>query len=185
MRSRSIRHEQENPPMMTGGRGERTLVLGLGNPILSDDRVGLEIVREVAKRTEADRGVDVVEADNAGLDLLDLISGYARVVLVDAIRSAGVRPGSVVRLSPAQLPLTRRLAAIHEVGVATALELGRRLGHELPTEVVIYAVGVDNDREFGERMSPSVAGAVPVAATRILEELSRVEHDPGVAYRSK
>jgi hydrogenase maturation protease len=163
---------------MAGGRGGRTLVLGLGNPILSDDRVGLEVAREVAKRMEGEAGVDVLEADTVGLDVLDLLSGYSRVVLVDAIRSAGGRSGSVVRMSPAQLPCTWRLAAIHEVGVATALELGRRLGHELPTEVVIYAVEVENDREFGERMSPSVAVAVPVAAMRIIEELAGSERHP-------
>lgn len=151
----------------------RTLVLGLGNPILSDDRVGLEVVREVERRMGSGCRVDVREACMAGLDLLDLLSGYDRAVVVDAVSTPGGTPGTVVRMGSGDLRGSARLAAIHEIDVGTALTLGRRLGFELPAEITIYGIEVQDAETFGERMSPAVSRAVEVAARQIAADLER------------
>jgi hydrogenase maturation protease len=73
----------------------KTLVLGIGNLLFSDDGVGLHIIE---KLREEDLGVDLKEA-SSGLDILDAVKGYDRVILVDAIRSGG-EPGTIYELSP-------------------------------------------------------------------------------------
>ena len=74
----------------------RTLILGLGNPILSDDGVGLS----VAKRLEGQwSGVDVATTAVVGLGLLDLVKGYDKVFLIDACIRQGRRAGEVIKLA--------------------------------------------------------------------------------------
>lgn len=77
---------------------EKTLVLGLGNPILSDDGVGLRVAAGLEGRLG--EGVTVIEASLAGLDLLELLSGYDRAIIIDAIQTEGGQPGRIYRLDP-------------------------------------------------------------------------------------
>ncbi len=66
-------------------RHNKTLVLGMGNPILGDDGVGVRIAQEVQVALPADAGVDVSEACVGGLSLMERMVGYDTVILVDAL----------------------------------------------------------------------------------------------------
>lgn len=149
----------------------KTLVLGLGNPVLTDDGVGFAVVEEVRKRIPA-ADVTVSQASVGGLSLLELVVGYDRVVIVDAIRTAGGTPGEVHQLSPDDFRGSIRAASTHDVDLATALELGRQLGMEIPDEMVILAIEAADVESFGEELTPSVAAAVPQAVELVLEQLT-------------
>jgi len=149
----------------------KTLVLGLGNPVLTDDGVGFVVVEEVRKRLPT-ADVTVSQASVGGLSLLDLVVGYDRVVIVDAIRTAGGTPGEVHQLSPDEFRGSIRAASTHDVGLATALELGRQLGMDIPGEIVILGIEAVDVETFGEELTPSVAAAVPQAVELVLEQLT-------------
>lgn len=149
----------------------KTLVLGLGNPVLTDDGVGFAVVEEVRKRLPT-ADVTVSQASVGGLSLLELVVGYDRVVIVDAIRTAGGTPGEVHQLSPDEFRGSIRAASTHDVDLATALELGRQLGMEIPDEMVILAIEAADVESFGEELTPSVAAAVPQAVELVLEQLT-------------
>jgi hydrogenase maturation protease len=151
----------------------RSLVLGLGNPILKDDAVGILVAREVARVLDTMDCTDteIIETSGAGFDVLDLLQGFHRAVVIDAIRTQGGQPGMVYRLVPDQLPTTDRLTGTHEINLPTALALGRRLGFLMPAQVTIFAIEVEDDRTFGETLSPAVAHAIPRAAHCVLREL--------------
>jgi hydrogenase maturation protease len=68
----------------------RTLVLGLGNPLLGDDAVGLKVAALVRERLGGAPGVDVEEEEAGGLRLMERMTGYDRAILVDAAATAGV-----------------------------------------------------------------------------------------------
>ena len=148
----------------------RTLVLGLGNPICGDDGVGIRIA-EALKDKVADPQVEVAETTAAGLSLLDLMAGYQRIIIIDAIRTRNGVPGQVYRLGPDDLPCPLHCATLHDVDLATALELGRRLGMEMPREVTIFAVEVADTTTFLEGCTPDVERAVPEVASLVLQEL--------------
>jgi hydrogenase maturation protease len=149
----------------------KMLVLGLGNPILSDDGAGPAVARELESKLDP-QTVTVAEASLGGLNLLDLIIGYDRVIIIDAIKTENGRPGQVYRLTPGALTSTRYTASTHDVNLATALELGKKLGMALPREMVIYAIEVDDTGTFGESFTPAVAAAVPACAAMIVEEIN-------------
>jgi hydrogenase maturation protease len=150
----------------------RTLVLGLGNTILTDDAIGLLAVREAERQWAGAGGVEFCEASIAGFDLLELLAGFDTVIIVDAIKIGRGAPGTIYSLVPEDLPQSVRLQAIHEIDLATALALGAQLGAAMPDDVVILAVEVVDDLTLGEQPTPVVAAAIPSVAARILAELS-------------
>jgi hydrogenase maturation protease len=152
----------------------KTLVVGLGNPILTDDGVGIYVARALAARA-LPPDVEVAEASLGGLRLLDMIRGYERVVLVDAIQTAGGRPGQLHRLGPNDLCASRHAGCSHDMALPVALALGRQLGMPLPTDenLIILAVEVVEVLDLGEQCTPEVEAAIPLAVEqvmRILEE---------------
>lgn len=150
-----------------------TLILGLGNPILTDDGVGIHVVRAMAARCLPGSGMTFAEASVGGLRLLDLLAGYGRVILVDAIQTRGGRPGDVYRLSLDQLPASLHSSSTHDLSLPAALALGRRLGMDLPADedVILLAVEVEDVLSFGETCTPAVTKAIPLAVEAALTEL--------------
>ena len=151
----------------------KTLVLGLGNPILTDDGVGIHVVRAAAARCAPPKGVMFAEASMGGLRLLDLLVDYDRVILVDAIQTRDGQPGNIHRLGTAELQPSLHSGSMHDLSLIGALDLGRRLGMRLPAEkdLTILAVEVEDVLTFGETCTPSVTRAIPRAVKAILAEL--------------
>ena len=150
----------------------KTLILGLGNPILSDDGVGFRVAEELKDRLNQQE-VTVDATSTAGLDLLDALVGYDRAIIVDAIQTVGGKAGQVYRLDPGALDTTRHATSAHDVNFATALELGRRLGLALPWQIVIFAVEVADVSTFSEECTPATKRAIPVCVEMVIEELKR------------
>jgi hydrogenase maturation protease len=146
----------------------RTLIIGLGNPLLGDDAVGLRVAQELRHRLAGAGGIEVIEDYHGGLRLMERMVGYQRVLVVDAIVS-GAEPGSLQVLRPDGRP-TRRSASAHDVDLATALALGREAGAELPPDEAIRLLGIEavEVESFSERLTPAVAAAVPAAVERAL-----------------
>jgi hydrogenase maturation protease len=154
----------------SGQKRMKTLVLGLGNPILTDDGVGFAVVEEVGRRVNR-KDVTVSQASVGALGLLELVVGYDKVIILDAIQTEDGEPGHIHRLSPAEFRGNLRAASSHEVSFATALELGRQLSQALPKELVILAIEAKDVDTFGEQLTPPVAAAVPEVVELVLQEL--------------
>lgn len=149
----------------------KTIILGLGNPVRADDSVGLCVARALAGRLNSPE-ITVMEASVSGLDILDLLVGYKRAIIIDAIQTKGGQPGQIYRLEPGVLAATRHSANPHSVDFATALELGERLGLALPGEIVIFGIEVAEVDSFSEECTPPVAAAIPACVKMVLQELA-------------
>lgn len=151
----------------------RTAVIGLGNPILSDDSVGIRVSRLLAERFVGKDGVEVLELYAGGIRLMDAMVGYGRVVVIDAMET-GAEPGTIRRLIPSDICSTRNAVCSHDMTLATALELGRMLGLELPERVDIWGIEAADVETFGEELTVAVARAVPRVADEICSQLGGV-----------
>lgn len=161
----------------------KTLVLGLGNTILTDDGVGIYVARQLAAEI-SDPQVDVVEASLAGFNLLDLVVGYDRLIIVDSVvagvvpggtgdaPAADIQAGEVMELDPESLRSTLRLSSIHDLNLATALEFGRQMGLHMPHDIRIFVIAARDTTTFGETCTPEVAAAIPVAVAAVKEVLA-------------
>jgi len=138
----------------------RTLVLGVGNPILSDDGVGIHAARLL--KDEGIPDVEVEELPAGGLELLDLVRGYDRVVIIDAIETKDGKPGDIYRLEEEDFEKAVHGSSPHGINIATALALGRKLVPEqMPREVHFIAVEARELVQVSEELTPEVEKALP------------------------
>jgi hydrogenase maturation protease len=157
---------------------EKTIVIGLGNPILTDDGVGVKVIYELEKAigTVLPENITLTEASVGGLRLMELLIGYDRVILVDAMFTKDTgKSGTIHHLTLddlQEISPTQHSASAHDTSLVTALEAGRRLGFHIPNIFSIYAIEVENILEFSEIPTPAVAAAIPKVAAAILEELN-------------
>lgn len=152
----------------------RTLIIGLGNPILTDDGVGVRVAEELRSLLPDRAPVDISEVSIGGLTLMESMIGYDRVILIDSYLSQDGIPGTFRKMSLDDLRLvspTQHSASPHDASIVTALESGRQMGMHLPEQITIFAIHVQNVDEFGEQPTPAVAAAIPLVTQAVLEEI--------------
>ena len=149
----------------------RTLIIGLGNPLLKDDSAGLRVVQLLQDELVDRSDIEVGEDYWGGLRLMERMIGFDRAIVVDAIQT-GSEPGTIHTLSPRDIP-TQRSASAHDVNLPTALEFGRQAGAHLPDIEDILLVGIEASdvQTFTEDLSPEVEAALPGAVDLVLARL--------------
>ena len=151
----------------------KTLIVGLGNPILGDDGVGWKVADEVKKRLPVTASIEVLCLSLGGISLMEHLIGYDNVILVDAFEM-DAPDGTVSVLKLSQLPSYSAFhtTSIHDTSLQKAMELGREMGAYLPDDVTIVGVAAGNTLEFSEDLSPPVARMIPCIVKIVLNLLS-------------
>lgn len=147
------------------------IVVGLGNSLLSDDGVGLQVAARLRPTLPAQSGVTVIELAAGGLRLMEALVGHQRAIIVDAMVSGTRPPGSVALLTLESPEGTRNLFCAHDGDLATALAFGRDLGLKLPDQIEIIGIEAQEVEIFSETLTDRVAAAVPVALSLLRERL--------------
>ena len=151
----------------------RVLILALGNPILCDDGVAFHILEHMRPNLPPVTDTFAIEeACTGGLDLLDFITDYDRVLILDAVLTRKDPPGTFGVFRVDQLRESIHTDSPHHTNFATAIELGNKLhAHRMPSDIQIIGVEVDNIMDFTEDLTAPVEAAVPGAASKALEIL--------------
>jgi hydrogenase maturation protease len=144
----------------------KVLLLGLGNDLLTDDAIGLQVTRQLQAPFAEHPAVHVRETTEMGLALLDFLTGYRAVLIVDSIQTGQAAPGFIHELEAASLKtLTGRTP--HFLGVGETLALGRLLELPMPAEVRILAIEVEDPFTLGTQLTPTLQTALPVIVERV------------------
>jgi hydrogenase maturation protease len=146
---------------------KRTLILGIGNPILSDDGVGIKIAQRIK---EENPELDVIEACEGAFGLLDHVMDYDKFIIIDSIKTEQGKPGDLYKIELEDLKPTMDLATSHGIGIASAFRVGEGLGYKMPQSVNIYAVEARDNTNFGEGCTKEVAKRIPFIAKQIMKE---------------
>jgi len=150
----------------------RTAIIGVGNPLLADDGVGIQVARLLAGRLKQSPEVTAFEFSAGGIRLMEAMAGHDRVLLIDSIQTEAGTPGAIYRLDVGDLRETRYARSSHDASLAVALEFGRMAGVRLPARVEIWAIEAGDVVTFGEGLTPRVAEAAERLAACLLEELA-------------
>jgi hydrogenase maturation protease len=150
----------------------KTIVVGLGNPILGDDGVGWKIAAEVKKQIPASKPVHVEFLSLGGIGLMEHLISYERAILIDAVKS-DQEAGSISVSSLGAMPdySAFHIASAHDTSLQNALKLGKGLGARLPEDVIVVGIATHPIYEFGEDLSPPVEKAVAKAARIVIDLL--------------
>lgn len=144
----------------------KTLILGLGNPILSDDGVGVFIARRLEGRIN---GVDITTTALAGLNLLDLVAGYEKVFVIDAMTTGEGPVGRLEKIMNGDGAL--HLFSSHGLDFFNLLDLGRCLGHKIPEVGGIYGIEIGADISFGRSLSLPLSEKIETITEEIYRDI--------------
>ena len=149
--------------------GSPVVVLGLGNPLMADEGVGVYLIERLQETAGEYSGVDFVDAGTGGLSVLHHIEGRRKAVFVDCA-FMGESPGTIRRFTPEEVETTKALAhqSLHEADLLRIIEMARQLG-QAPEQVVIFGIQP-------ERVEPR-QGLSPVLAERTGEYLATIRKE--------
>ena len=159
----------------------KTIVVGLGNPVLGDDGVGWRIVESVQQASTftnmSQPDVDFVCLAVGGLSLMEHLIGYDRAILVDAVNLGKLPLGDIYCLKLSDLPdfNAGHTGSAHYTTLPAALQLGREMGAPLPDDIQVIGVETPGTYDFSEQLSPQVAAAIP-RAVLILQSILSTYH---------
>ena len=162
----------------------KTLVVGLGNPILGDDGVGWQIAHELQQIKQIPSDVTIECLAIGGISLMEALIDYDRAIIIDAIVTHQVPIGSTnyFKLEDLPNPSSGHMSSAHDTSLLTALHVGQSLGAHLPEDISVVTIESQKVNEFSEILTPAVAAAVPVAIRIILDLL--IESNPEKASKN-
>lgn len=160
----------------------KTIVIGLGNPILGDDGVGWKVAEEVQRQLTSPPApllgaegslVDVEFLSLGGISLMEHLIGYERAVLIDAVTSE-LEIGSVIVSKLNEIPdySTSHTTSAHDTSLQNAFKLGKATGATLPEDVTVVGIVTSPVFDLSEELSPPIAEAVPKAVEIVMALLA-------------
>ena len=155
----------------------KTLVVGLGNPILGDDGVGWKVAEEVETQLSnfqpPTSNIEIDCVALGGLSLMERLVGCERAIIIDAIGTGQHALGEVYHFDLDDLydPTSGHTTAAHDMSLMTAMKMGRSLGADLPQHVTVVAVESPYTYHFTDELTPPVQAAVPIAAQTVIDLL--------------
>jgi hydrogenase maturation protease len=144
--------------------------MGVGNTLVSDDGVGIHVVRELKRRIKDPR-LEFAESQSGSLDVLEKLTGYRQAVIVDAATTGSAPPGalSMSVFVPASCPGSR--VSLHTLGLQTVMPLGTMLGFVLPEKITVFGIEVSDVETFHEGCTPEIETSLPGVTSEIIRFL--------------
>ena len=160
----------------------KTIIIGLGNPILGDDGVGWKVAQEVEETIEMGKshfgnGIEIEYSSLGGLSLMERMVGFQRVILIDSMHTDEHPIGSVrtFPLNALANPMDGHSASAHDTSLRLALETAEEMGVSVPRSVEVVAIESNQVFDFSENLSPAVAAAIPLATQCVINLLGLEE----------
>ena len=147
----------------------KTLVLGIGNSILRDEGIGVQVVNELTLEKPMD-DVLYIDGGTASLDLLDFIEGKEKVIIIDAVRGGGV-PGTVYRFKPTDIEINFPLSlSLHQVGLMEVLGMLKFQDPSSLNKIII--IGIEpQDTDWGLELSPLLKKVKEKVKEEVIKEI--------------
>lgn len=148
----------------------KTLIVGLGNTLLSDDGVGIYVARECRQMPDF-KNTTIIEGGMDGITLLSLLTDYETAIFIDAVQSGEREAGYIYRIEPADFNEAFFPGITHGIDLVTALELGKKMELTMPGKIVIFAIEAADISTLRETCTPAVREAIPICIEMIIREM--------------
>lgn len=149
----------------------KTLIIGLGNPICTDDAAGIIAGAMLYDRIKNRVSVSFCEASGRGFDLLGMIVNYDHVIIIDSIQTGKGKIGQLYLIDSSSS--THFNTSFHSMGIFEQLKLGKEMNLKLPEKISVYGIEVKDPYTFGEQMTEGMEEAV----SKAVETIAKTEFD--------
>lgn len=161
---------------MTFEKPKQTIVVGLGNPLMADEGIGVVLIEELNKLAAAGElptdDVEYYDGGTGGMYLLHTIAGREKAVLLDCCLM-GADPGTIRRFTPDDVASVKQMAhlSLHEVDILKVLELAKQIG-SCPDEIVIFGiepVSITQQMHLNDTLQAKIPDYITAIKTELLE----------------
>jgi hydrogenase maturation protease len=147
---------------------DKILILGIGNTLLSDEGIGVYVIKEMEKKMLPEY-IELLDGGTGNFTLIGPMQEADRVIIIDATLD-GAQPGTVRRLTPKFSTDYPATLTAHDIGLKDILDAFYLLG-DIP-EVILYAISIAPLKEgLSLELSPQVKAIIPSLIERILNEI--------------
>jgi len=153
----------------------KTIILGVGNPILRDDGVGIHVADELKKQIKR-KDIEIDTASTGGMNLLDLMVDHDRAILIDAVKMKDKKIGEIGLYRLGELSAFQTCNP-HDVSLPEAILLKKKLGERnIPKDIKMVGINIGElPNEFGEELSSEILKSIPKAVKIVKQELDKDE----------
>jgi hydrogenase maturation protease len=158
---------------------ERVTIMGIGNPLMRDEGIGIRVVETLMTSFEFSPEVTLVDAGTMGMSILNLFQDCDYMLVVDAIDGSGEAPGTILRLSPEDLAPNQVMHSLHDIRLVDVLQSAMLMG--LEPHVDCIGVQIEDMNELSIGLTPALEAAVPDAVAAVLAVLA----ERGIAAKAR
>lgn len=155
-----------------------SVILGMGNTLLSDDAVGILTVRYLKRKIGQLKNLTFKETSWGGFAIIDLLKDYDYAIVIDSIITHNKPVGFIHHLKPEDLLPTLRLNSYHDINFITAIKFGEQLQAKMPLDIDIFAVEVEDSRTIQESLTPKVIKSICDCAQLVITKLIEKNFEP-------
>lgn len=152
------------------------LVMGVGNPLMRDEGVGPRTVEILMAGYEFPDNVEVMDCGTMGYSIMDVMRGIDRLLVIDAVQTDDLEPGTVVRLEPDDFAESQILHSLHDVRIPEVLKAMSLIS--TAPETICIGIQIESIEQWVVELSAPVEAALPVAVAATLEELAAMGVTP-------
>lgn len=152
-------------------KSESILVLGIGNYLMGDEGVGVQLVQEMSKM-DFPSYIDILDGGTGGFLLLSCIEAYGQVIFVDATMD-GKKDGSISVITPKYASDFPSALSVHDVGLKDMIEAVYLLDNR--PRIQLITISISEMKPMSLELSTAVAQAIPKAIDRILQLTKAIE----------
>jgi hydrogenase maturation protease len=148
-----------------------TIVIGLGNPLLSDEGIGVHLIRKLSEHQDKFPLVDFIDAGTGGMNILHLIANRKKAVIIDCAKM-GKKPGTIKQFELADVQTIKKMThfSLHEADILQIIGLSRQLG-ECPDQIVIFGIEPES-LELGQNLSKTLTDKIDLYMDTISKSFS-------------
>jgi hydrogenase maturation protease len=146
------------------------VVIGLGNLLLSDEGIGVHLIRKLSENQEKFPSVEFIDAGTGGMNILHLIANRKKAVIIDCAKM-GKKPGTIKQFEPVDVQTTKKMThfSLHEADILQIINLSKQLG-ECPNQIVIFGIEPES-LELGQKLSETLSHEIDAYLANICQEL--------------
>jgi hydrogenase maturation protease len=153
---------------------KRVIVLGVGNELLSDEGVGIHVVRELEKM-KIPHEIEILEGGTDGFGLIHIITEADRLIVVDSLKG-GSKPGTIYKFNIEDVPATPDLfkTSVHQIGILEVINLSSLIGKTPETTVIgVEPKSISTSMELSEEVEKKIPRVIELVLNEVGEYLQR------------
>lgn len=147
-----------------------TVVIGLGNVLLSDEGIGIHLIRRLLNKQGEFPKVDFLDAGSGGMNVLHLIANRKKAIIIDCAKM-GAKSGTMKRFTPEDVQSVKHLShySLHEADILQVINLSKQLG-ECPQKIVFFGIEPES-LGLGQELSETLSAKIDIYTADICKEL--------------